>query len=920
MKSLFSVVLVSLVTLTFIHQAKAATISWDGGGNDNLWSNATNWDCNCLPTATDDAEIPSMFTTATVIIDINVNVISVHSYANIIVNSSISVTTSGNFSMANGADLTINTTANVDVDDLVLTSVSHSSGQVWNSDFNNLGTITATSIHIFESCDPGYPCFTTMTNHGTCHTTSGGIHFDNRTQVINHTVMNLEGENGILMGLLATNSSFVNNGNFLSNTYNRFRNTTNSTTGFMTFNDFPNSYNPITFEYEGPCQVFGDFNNQGAIILSNPQAGAFYGIQVEPTATFTSTGTLGATAARHPIQNKGICQIDGTSYFASIESVYQAGIENNATFNIGNSANTFACNTNFRNYTSGILTIAECKHLSLKTLYNQGSATNNGVITFDPTSGNVSITQLGTFSNNGIMINCLYPVILTSGENNGIFTQRVMGQKCANFPINNFISGDKINIINGPTSGIFTDIGLTTSAGSFDWSTNTFTPNAACVGLSQLFIQIQDGTCAPVVAPIHFQFQIHSDIWYLDADGDGYGNNTLSTSSCSGVFGYTQTGGDCNDNDPEVYPGAVENCNDKDYNCDGMINSGLPPPMTWYQDSDGDGFGSTSVSKFSCSTPIGYVSNNTDCNDNNGQIYPGATELCDNIDNDCDGVVDDGVPTGTITFNVMSGSWSVPSNWLPPVVPSTCYNVVIPSGRTVIATGGPTLHCRSILIQVGATLSLNGPNINIMGSTTSGITNHGIINISPNSNINISYPLGHGIDNNGTINFNGVNPWDNCALIISHTGQNGIQNNPAKNINSTLNTYILVSEISNNGINNNGNFTLKGNFSGFDITSTPVFNSGTLHVNGNIDFSNGFDLPGANFLYNSGTINNNMVGSIPSQIILPTPSIGGNVGPQTIWIASGGILNNYGSINVFGNAVAGPGSLINHVGSYFSGF
>lgn len=63
-----------------------------------------------------------------------------------------------------------------------------------------------------------------------------------------------------------------------------------------------------------------------------------------------------------------------------------------------------------------------------------------------------------------------------------------------------------------------------------------------------------------------------------------------------------------------------------------------------------------------------------------------------------------------------------------------------------------------------------------------------------------------------------------------------------------------------------------------------------------------------------------MVGSIPSQIILPTPSIGGNVGPQTIWIASGGILNNYGSINVFGNAVAGPGSLINHVGSYFSGF
>jgi Putative metal-binding motif/Secretion system C-terminal sorting domain len=101
--------------------------------------------------------------------------------------------------------------------------------------------------------------------------------------------------------------------------------------------------------------------------------------------------------------------------------------------------------------------------------------------------------------------------------------------------------------------------------------------------------------------------------------------------------------GDCNDNIASIYPGGVEVCNSIDDDCDELIDENAG--QFYYADSDNDGFGSLSNSVQSCSPVPGFVANSTDCNDNNNSIRPNAVELCDNVDNNCNGVVDDNCST-----------------------------------------------------------------------------------------------------------------------------------------------------------------------------------------------------------------------------------------------------------------------------------
>ncbi len=128
--------------------------------------------------------------------------------------------------------------------------------------------------------------------------------------------------------------------------------------------------------------------------------------------------------------------------------------------------------------------------------------------------------------------------------------------------------------------------------------------------------------------------------WYEDSDTDGVGGN-VKIIACSMPLNATSTTGDCDDTKKEVFPGAKELCDGIDNDCNGKTDEGIF--QDWYEDFDNDTYGNAEVSKSDCKKPVGYVSDNTDCNDKSSAVKPNAKEICNSVDDDCNGQTDEGL-------------------------------------------------------------------------------------------------------------------------------------------------------------------------------------------------------------------------------------------------------------------------------------
>jgi hypothetical protein len=113
-----------------------------------------------------------------------------------------------------------------------------------------------------------------------------------------------------------------------------------------------------------------------------------------------------------------------------------------------------------------------------------------------------------------------------------------------------------------------------------------------------------------------------ASVWYADTDSDGYGDESSPLSACVEPSGYVDNIDDCDDTTDAISPDGVEVCDKADNDCDGDIDEddAVDAP-TWYADTDSDGFGDEDVAVTACVEPSGYVSDSTDCDDDNIDVY-----------------------------------------------------------------------------------------------------------------------------------------------------------------------------------------------------------------------------------------------------------------------------------------------------------
>jgi hypothetical protein len=158
--------------------------------------------------------------------------------------------------------------------------------------------------------------------------------------------------------------------------------------------------------------------------------------------------------------------------------------------------------------------------------------------------------------------------------------------------------------------------------------------------------------------------------YFFDEDGDGFGTPDNSLLLCNPVVSFVDNADDCMDNNAFIFPGANEACDETDNNCDGEIDEYVQ--NTYYIDIDMDGFGNIDEMMLACDMPFGYVNNGDDCddnlilfedldsdsyggenfsacgeiqtgdcNDNDAAIFPFQSEVCNDLDDNCNDEVDE---------------------------------------------------------------------------------------------------------------------------------------------------------------------------------------------------------------------------------------------------------------------------------------
>ena len=273
--------------------------------------------------------------------------------------------------------------------------------------------------------------------------------------------------------------------------------------------------------------------------------------------------------------------------------------------------------------------------------------------------------------------------------------------------------------------------------------------------------------------------------YYFDGDGDGYGktNSPITSSSPTPAAGYAKLDGDCNDGNASINPGATEICGDGiDNNCDGQIDEGCTVSYTYYFDGDGDGYGKTNspITSSSPTPPAGYAKLDGDCNDGNASVNPGATEICDGIDNNCDGRIDEGCLPVTISIAdvSMNEGNKGKSNMMFAVTLNKAFNKKVTvrfATQNGTATAGSDYDAKSGTITFTAGSTKQNISISIIGDKTVEPDEMFKVNLSNAVNASIVKGIGTGT----ILNDDGVTAISSASLQINNnTSERSVKISP----------------------------------------------------------------------------------------------------------------------------------------------
>ncbi len=500
--------------------------------------------------------------------------------------------------------------------------------------------------------------------------------------------------------------------------------------------------------------------------------------------------------------------------------------------------------------------------LALTLLGDVNTASSIGLLTDGSTVGGSFVTtnsswgvlgeQVGAFPNG------TNRVLIGQFTTNGVFTYKLNIQlrNTTNFQVKNFVHSSPVGneILFPSLSGVLNQTCLTTTSttsanacGSYTWNGTTYTASG-----SYTFTTTNTAGCDSI-ATLNLTI-VAPPLYYRDLDGDGYGDINASQASCTQPAGFVFDNSDCNDNQAAVNPGAIEICNGIDDDCDndvdgddqnvtgqpvwytdvdgdgfgdatdslvactsptGYVNNNLDcddtnatvgQPFTYYLDSDADGYGNTASSTTTCSAaPSGYVSQAGDCNDSNAAINPAASEICNGVDDNCDGSIDNGVPgpqapgavsgTGTACAAGVNGTASFS---IQAVQGSSTYTWSVPSGFSIVSGQGTT----TIGIEYTGTAIQNGISGNLC------VTSSDACGTSTPTCIQIDYQVAAPITPGSISGPSKLCPGNNATYSV-------LAVNRATSYNWTLPTGVSVV---GNGNGNIINVSVSGSYTGGTIS------------------------------------------------------------------------------------------------------